>query len=140
MKPGENDGQDGWGPGPGFVDAIRGRRIEANQRQQVPPWLLVRAAEQLQALGLIARLRIVEELSAGERTPQDLAVTLALTQQNVSKHLQVLYGTGLVRRRRDGTRVLYDLVDDRILVLLDSLAQQLARRLRELSERAQGAA
>jgi DNA-binding transcriptional ArsR family regulator len=51
---------------------------------------LVRVADRLRVLRQVARLRLVEQLRAGETMPQELADTLGLTQQNVSKHLQDL--------------------------------------------------
>jgi DNA-binding transcriptional ArsR family regulator len=60
-------------------------------------------------VGQVVRLRLVEQLRAGEATPQELADTLGLTQQNVSKHLQVLHRSGVVARRPDGANVFYRL-------------------------------
>lgn len=51
---------------------------------------MVRGADRLRVLRQVARLRLVEQLRAGEATPQEVADTLGLTQQNVSKHLQDL--------------------------------------------------
>lgn len=47
-------------------------------------------AERLAVLGQVVRLRLVEQLAGGSATPQELADALGLTQQNVSKHLQIL--------------------------------------------------
>jgi DNA-binding transcriptional ArsR family regulator len=71
--------------------------------------MLVRVADRLRVLGQVVRLRLVEQLRAGEATPQELADTLGLTQQNVSKHLQVLHRSGVVARRPDGANVFYRL-------------------------------
>lgn len=65
---------------------------------------------------------MIELLAAGPRCPQELADELDVTQQSASSHLQVLYPVGLVSRRCEGTRVLYDLTDQRIIELLDRLA------------------
>ena len=51
---------------------------------------MVRGADRLRVLRQVARLRLVEQLRAGEATPQEVADTLGLTQQNVSKHFQDL--------------------------------------------------
>ena len=60
-------------------------------------------------------------VAAGEATPQELADTLGLSQQNVSKHLQVLHRSGVVARRPDGTNVCYRLADDSTARLLDDV-------------------
>jgi DNA-binding transcriptional ArsR family regulator len=44
-----------------------------------------------------------------------------LTQQNVSKHLQVLHRSGVVARRPDGTNVFCRLADDSTARLLDDV-------------------
>jgi len=93
----------------------------------------VRVAEQLRVLGQVARLRLVEQLIGGASTPQELADALGLTQQNVSKHLQVLYKAGLVARRQDGTSVLYALSDTTAITVLDQMVERVSAQLRELS-------
>ncbi len=112
--------------------------VEKHARTPAPEWLVVRAAEQLQVLGQPARLQLVEELLAGPRSPQELAGELGLTQQNVSTHLRVLYGVGVVSRRRAGTRVLYTLADEAAIDMLDRLAARASRRLRDMSRMAEG--
>lgn len=93
----------------------------------------MRVAEQLRVLGQVVRLRLVEQLISGPSTPQELADELGLTQQNVSKHLQVLYKAGLVTRRREGTSVLYALSDATAVTVLDQMVERVSAQLRELS-------
>jgi DNA-binding transcriptional ArsR family regulator len=71
-----------------------------NERVLITEGRLVRVTDRLRVLRQVARLRLVEQLRAGEATPQELADTLGLTQQNVSKHLQDL-GTGLRLKHAD---------------------------------------
>jgi ArsR family transcriptional regulator len=104
-----------------------------SSRAAIPEWLLVRVAEQLRVLGQVARVRLIEELVDGPRTPQDLGESLTLSQQNVSKHLQVLYAVGVVTRRRHGARVLYALADDGIVELVDAVAARSSMALLEHS-------
>lgn len=100
----------------------------------------MRVADRLRVLGQVVRLRLVEQLRAGEATPQELADTLGLTQQNVSKHLQVLHRSGVVTRRPDGANVFYALADDSTARLLDDVVANVAGHLRELSALAAGVA
>jgi predicted transcriptional regulator len=60
--------------------------------------MLLRVADRLRVLGQVVRLRLVEQLRAGESTPRELADTLGLSQQHVSKHLQVLHRSGVEPR------------------------------------------
>lgn len=57
------------------------------------------------------RLRIVEQLAAGEQRVTDVARATGLAQPNVSAHLACLWDCGLVERERRGREVHYSLVD-----------------------------
>ena len=55
------------------------------------------------------RLRIVEQLRAGERSVGALVATLAVCQPGISRHLRILHDRGFVEVRPDGQRRLYSL-------------------------------
>lgn len=57
------------------------------------------------------RLRIVQQLTAGEQRVTDIARATGLAQPNVSAHLACLWDCGLVERERRGREVRYRLVD-----------------------------
>lgn len=65
------------------------------------------AALRFRALGDETRLRLLEHLTAGERTVADLMEATGLGQSLVSHHLRTLRGAGLVTTRRDGRWVHY---------------------------------
>ena len=44
-------------------------------------------------------------------------------QPNVSRHVQILYGAGIVRRRRDGTSVVYSLKSASVSSLFELVYQ-----------------
>jgi len=110
------------------------------ERVLITQAMLVRVADRLRVLGQVIRLRLVEQLRAGETTPQELADTLGLTQQNVSKHLQVLHRSGVVARRPDGPNVFYRLADESTARLVDDVVASVAGHLRELAALAAGVA
>ncbi|MBN1368168.1 MAG: helix-turn-helix transcriptional regulator [Dehalococcoidales bacterium] len=60
------------------------------------------------------RLLIINELSNGEVSVNELARKLELRQSNVSKHLAVMRERGLVTTRREGSTIYYSLSDARI--------------------------
>ncbi len=95
-------------------------------------------AERLAVLGQVVRLRLIEQLADGPSTPQELADVLGLTQQNVSKHLQILYRAGVVTRRPDGANVIYSLEDESTVRVLEDVVESVTERLRELSALASG--
>ncbi len=53
------------------------------------------------------RIKLLDRLRDGAATVNELTEALGASQQNVSKHLQVLFNVGLVDMRRDGRRTLY---------------------------------
>jgi rhodanese-related sulfurtransferase/DNA-binding transcriptional ArsR family regulator len=67
-----------------------------------------------QALGSGRRAEIVDLLAQGERSVEEIANEIDQTVANTSQHLQVLARSGLVRSRREGTRIFYRLASDRV--------------------------
>jgi len=67
-----------------------------------------------QALGSGRRAEIVDLLAQGERSVDEIATEISQSVANTSQHLQVLARAGLVRTRREGTRVHYRLASERV--------------------------
>ena len=66
----------------------------------------------LRALGDPTRIRLIEVLNdRGGATVSALAACVPVSQQRVSQQLAVLHEAGIVRRRREGMWVRYELVD-----------------------------
>jgi rhodanese-related sulfurtransferase/DNA-binding HxlR family transcriptional regulator len=66
------------------------------------------------ALGSGRRAEIVDVLAQGERSVEEIAAEISQSVANTSQHLRVLARAGLVRTRREGTRVHYRLAGDRV--------------------------
>jgi DNA-binding transcriptional ArsR family regulator len=111
-----------------------------SERALIAEGLLAKVAERLAVLGQVVRLRLGEQLAAGSATLQELADTLGLTQQNVSKHLQILCRDGPATRRPDGANVIYALRDESTVRLLEDVITGVAEHLRDLSRLAAGVA
>src|SRR5712672_1442277 len=71
-----------------------------------------RAIELFHALSDETRLEIIELLRTGERCVCELTDTLDAAQSRLSFHLRVLKDAGIVRDRKDGRWVYYELVPD----------------------------
>ena len=71
-----------------------------------------RAIELFHALSDETRLEIIELLRKGERCVCELTDTLDAAQSRLSFHLRVLKDAGVVRDRKDGRWVHYELVPD----------------------------
>lgn len=82
-------------------------------------------AERFKVLGEPARLQILQCLRSGERTVGDLVDETGLGQANVSKHLQLLHGSGFVVRRKAGLFVYYRLADRDVFKLCDVMCGRL---------------
>src|SRR5207245_3121196 len=67
-----------------------------------------------QALGSGRRAEIVDLLAQGERSVEEIANEISQSVANASQHLRSLARAGLVRSRREGTRVFYRLASDRV--------------------------
>lgn len=71
-------------------------------------------AEVAGALAAGRRVEIVDLLAQGERSVDDVAGEIGQTLANASHHLRALARAGLVRSRRNGTRVYYRLAGDEV--------------------------
>jgi ArsR family transcriptional regulator len=89
-------------------------------------------AEVLKTLAHPRRLAIVHRLAQGPCEVGRLADDLGLTQPNVSQHLAVLRGAGIVEADRDGREVRYRLADDDVIVACSLMRGVLQRRLTRL--------
>jgi len=60
------------------------------------------------------RAEIVDVLAQGERSVEEIAREIDQSVANTSHHLRSLAAAGLVRTRREGTRVIYGLAGERV--------------------------
>src|SRR5688572_7094873 len=88
-------------------------------------------AEVGRALGSGRRLELVDVLSQGERSVEELATEVGQSVANTSNHLRALAQAGLVETRRDGNRVIYRLASEHVAELWAAIravaAQHVAR-------------
>ncbi|MGQ9680089.1 MAG: ArsR/SmtB family transcription factor [Candidatus Bathyarchaeia archaeon] len=80
-------------------------------------------------LGDANRVKILEFLRDGERCQCEIIPFLNQSQPTVSRHLRLLEDASLIDSRREGNRTIYRLVDERVCNLLDSLDDELMKRL-----------
>lgn len=88
--------------------------------------MLALVAERFKVLAEPARLAILNTLRGGERTVGDLVDGTGLGQANVSKHLQLLYAQGFVKRRKEGVSVVYALADQKVFQLCEIMCDQIS--------------
>ena len=85
-----------------------------------------------QALGSGRRAEIVDLLAQGERSVDEIAHEIDQSVANTSQHLQVLARSGLVRSRREGTRIFYRLASDRVGELWAAVRDVAVRHVAEV--------
>ena len=94
-------------------------------------------ADAAKALGNGRRAELVDVLSQGERSVDELAAEIDQTVANTSQHLQRLLRSGLVRARRDGTRIYYSLASPTVGQLWRMLRQAAEEHVADLDRLAQ---
>jgi ArsR family transcriptional regulator, lead/cadmium/zinc/bismuth-responsive transcriptional repressor len=82
-------------------------------------------AESFKALADPTRLRILARLSEGEQCVGDLADNLDVSQSAVSHQLRLLRSLDIVRYRKDGREVYYDLADDHVRDILSRTVEHI---------------
>src|SRR6476619_6420920 len=87
-----------------------------------------------QALGSGRRAEIVDLLAQGERSVEEIASEISQSAANTSQHLHVLAGAGLVRSRRQGTRVFYRLASERVGDLWAAVRDVAVRHVAEVNQ------
>jgi DNA-binding transcriptional ArsR family regulator len=80
------------------------------------------AARVLKCIGHPLRLRIIELLdNGGEMTVTDIRETVGLEQAVASQHLNLMRDKGILRARREGVHVFYDISDEKVVRVMDCL-------------------
>jgi ArsR family transcriptional regulator, arsenate/arsenite/antimonite-responsive transcriptional repressor len=92
-----------------------------------------RAIELFHALSDQTRLEIIELLRKGERCVCELTDSLDAAQSRLSFHLRVLKDAGIVRDRKDGRWIHYDLEPD-VFEEIESLVSGMKPRALRRSE------
>lgn len=99
------------------------------RRPPVPDAAFEEAAGLFSAAGDVARLRLLAELSTGERCVTELAEQFGAGLSTVSQRLRVLRGEGLVARRRLGKHIFYSLADEHVADLVTNALAHATERI-----------
>ena len=107
-------------------------------RQATPPHplpgpLLELIAERFRALGEPKRIMLLDHLREGPATVGELSEAVGASQQNVSKHLALLRGAGMVERERDGNFIRYRIDDPTVFQLCELVCGRLRQQAGELT-------
>jgi len=94
-------------------------------------------AEVAKALAGGRRAEIVDVLAQGERSVEQLADEIGQSVANTSHHLRAMARAGVLRTRREGTRIIYMLASDRVgdlWVAMRDIAEEHVAGIAELAE------
>lgn len=86
------------------------------------------------AFSSASRLELIDLLAQRERTVDELAEETEMSVANTSRHLQVLKGERLVRRRKEGTRAYYRLAGPQVYRAWGAVRTLAEARLAEVEE------
>jgi DNA-binding transcriptional ArsR family regulator len=104
----------------------------------LPDDLVELVAQRFRVLGEPMRIKLLDALREGPASVGELQGATDASQQNVSKHLGVLLGAGLVARARDGNFVRYSIADEGVFELCEQVCGGLRRQLDELEKILEG--
>ena len=80
------------------------------------------------------RLELLDFVAQGPRSVEELATMTRLSVANASKHLQELRRAGLVRARKEGLRVFYELAGSDVVALIAALGHVAETQLAEMEQ------
>jgi len=84
------------------------------------------AAEVFRAMSAPMRLKIISSLCNGEKNVGQLLQEIDTTQPNMSQHLNTLYQSRVLGKRRDGVQIYYRIINDRVVTLCRAVCTQIA--------------
>ena len=96
---------------------------------QLDDQAFIHIAKYFQALAEPMRLKILNGLRGGEKNVTELVEISGGTQANVSKHLNLLRESKLIKRESRGTKAYYSIVDQQIFDLCGLVCGQLAMQI-----------
>lgn len=91
-------------------------------------------AELFGVLSTPIRLKIISAVCHGEKNVSELLAEIDTTQPNMSQHLSMLYRSGVLAKRRDGTQMYYRLQSERVATLCRAVCTQVAIELDESAQ------
>ena len=102
--------------------------VEASVPHPLPEPLIELVAQRFRVLGEPMRIRLLDRLREGDASVGELRDALGANQQNISKHLGILHGAGMVSRTKVGNSVRYAISDPSVFELCDQVCGGVRRQ------------
>lgn len=104
----------------------------------LPDQLVEFIAQRFRVLGEPMRIRLLDRLREDSATVSELQEATGASQQNVSKHLSIMLGAGIVTRTKEGTASRYAIADEGVFALCEQVCGGLRQQLDQLDALLQG--
>jgi len=75
------------------------------------------------------RLKILSAICDGERSVSDIVERVGASQTNVSRNLNLMYGKGVLKRRREGQMTFYSIADPNVVTLCRTACVHMAGQM-----------
>src|ERR1019366_7057227 len=98
----------------------------------LPEPMIELVAQRFRVLGEPMRIKLLDRLREGDATVGELQAALGASQQNISKHLGILHGAGMVTRTKDGNHARYSIADESVFELCEQVCGGVRRQVDEL--------
>ena len=85
-----------------------------------------KAADLFAMMSTPIRLRIISALCQGEKNVGQLIESIGVAQPNMSQHLNILFRSGVLGKRRQGAQVFYRIADDTAAKVCRAVCTQVA--------------
>jgi DNA-binding transcriptional ArsR family regulator len=108
-------------------------------KHPLPDPLVEMIARRFRVLAEPMRIKLLDRLRDGEATVGELVEATGGSQQNVSKHLRVLFDAGFVTRAQEGNFARYAIADESVFRLCEEVCGGLRDRLSALDAVLEGA-
>jgi DNA-binding transcriptional ArsR family regulator len=102
-----------------------------NDSAEASAQVFTAAAELFSVLSTPIRLKVLSVLCDGEMAVSQMLEQIDSSQPNLSQHLNVLYRSGILAKRKDGTQVIYRIQSERAMAICRSVCTQIAIELDE---------
>lgn len=89
------------------------------------------AADLFSVLSTPIRLQIISALCYGEQSVSQMLERIESSQPNLSQHLNVLFKSGILAKRKDGTQVIYRVQSQRAMAICRNVVSQIAIEMDE---------
>ena len=96
------------------------------QKLQEQQQVIEMAAELFCVLSAPMRLRIIMSLCQAEKNVSELLSEINTTQPNMSQHLNTLFKSGVLAKRRDGVQIYYRIANEQVVNVCKAVCLQVS--------------